>query len=420
MPDPRIKRPFPAIAAQVDARKIAGTALFTRVDDNAQVNVATLSTEARVYWDLPAFLHGYGSKATANLESVIGVNWGGAGKIKCGIGTDDLFFLRSTVAGITLLASEENKKFGFTGNDEFSVLDNGEYLLKASSPWRRGAFELAGSVQIKDSDTGIIYTVIDDFPRVQSLPTWIRPRGFSGDSDDAWDGLTVEDADPQDGAHWLVEPDGKVTVSYIAEGGFLLGTNLEFWHMLGGTGEEIPVDKLGDRKSLTTTYAAPSFLALDRQYVSMRRFFRGRTAGVIMTDGSVVSSSVPPLRGWDVVVRVQGPTMGPTVDQEKHLRAWWTHASRSMTFYPQWGDPDHADGAIEIRRHVDAYTTPSYEQYSHAVTAEADAVESHYSKRKGGRLMLRRDPGDGTERSEEYEGALDVFQDIRLSFLDKV
>ena len=139
-----------------------------------------------------------------------------------------------------------------------------------------------------------------------------------------------------------------------------------------------------------------------------------------MTSGAIVTSSVPAIRGWDLEVRVTGPAYGPTLDQERHLRLWWTRATRALTFYPQWGDMDYAEGSIDPRRHVSLTETQSHERYSHQRTAEADIEGSHWGKRRGGRLMLRRDPGDEPTHAEKYEHSLDVFQDIRLRLLDRV
>jgi len=420
MPDTRIIRNTPALAAQVDARSIADTTLFARVDGLGEVLKADLAIDASIYWSLPAFLHGFGSTPSACLESIIDANWGGAGSITIGIGLDDLFFIRSSDVSFTIEANGSNSMFGFSDGGEVSVIDGASYIVRASQPWQRGVFEMAHKLELKDNDTDVVHSVVSDFPRVQSLPTWIRARGSVADSDDVWAGLTVEDADPQDLAHWLVEPDGRVSVSYFEDGGFLLGTNTEFWHMVGGIGTEEAVDAFGGRKTLTTTNRAPSFLALDHPYISMRRSVQGRDQHQLMADGSVVSSGLPVVRGWQLSVRVSGPAYGPTQDQERHLRQWWSTARRNITLYPQWGDMDATHGSIDVRRHADALTAQSHERYSDGFTVEADDTVSHWGKRKGGRLMLRRAPEDNQGRVETYEHDLDVFQDIEISFLDRV
>ena len=86
-----------------------------------------------------------------------------------------------------------------------------------------------------------------------------------------------------------------------------------------------------------------------------------------------------------------------------------------------WGDLDTTRGAIETRKHIDqetAYSTLS-PAYSETQTIEAGIEASHYYKRKGGRLFLRRASDDSQRRVEDYSGrALDVFQDVKFKFLD--
>lgn len=420
MPDTRIIKNTPALAAQVDASSVAGQNLFTRVNDIGAVNTATLAVDAGIFWDLPAFLHGYGSKPGNSLVNLMQAAWGGPGHIKIYIGTNDLVRIISTDTPIALEAGASNEFFGFNPAGQFSVIEDGKYVIEAVQPWRRGVIELPAALELTDTDSGVIYTVIGDFPRVQSLPTWMRERGSMDDSDDVWLGKTVEDADPQALATWLVEPDGRVSVSYYEEGGFLLGNNAEFWRMLGGTLEETPVDGVGGRKTLTTANRAPSFLALDFPYISMRRTITGRDEHQMMSDGRVVSSGLPPVRGWNLKFRVSGPTYGPERDQERHLRAWWDYARRNVTFYPQWGDMDRPEGSIDVRRHTDALIALSHERYGDGFTVEAEDTTRHFGKRKGGRLMMRRAPDDSQSRTESYDMDIDIFQDVEMVLLDRV
>jgi hypothetical protein len=98
---------------------------------------------------------------------------------------------------------------------------------------------------------------------------------------------------------------------------------------------------------------------------------------------------------------------------------WWKYARRELTLYPQWGDRDQAYGSIEIRRHkspVDAYGASG--MYSTTFTTEAETSAAHWGRRKGGRLLLRRDPVDSQSEEERYAGPLDVHQDIELMLLD--
>ena len=275
MPDPSIIRHAPALAGEVDARSVAGTTLFTRIDTGSQVNTATLSADAGVFWDLPAFLHGYASSPTASLQALVSAGWGGPGTIKVTIDINDMFRITSTETAIALEPSPSNEMFGFNNAGEFSVIDGGVYVITAAQPWKRGIFELPEIMEITNTNTGATYPFVSDLPRVQSLPTWLRSRGQQPDADDVYAGLTVEDADPQDLAFWCVEPDGRVSVSYYEDNGFLLGTNFDFWRMLGGTGSETPINGYGGRQTLTTTHRAPSFLALDFSYISLRRTVSG-------------------------------------------------------------------------------------------------------------------------------------------------
>lgn len=420
MPDERIIRNAPAIAAQVDASGVAGEALFSRVDGLNNVQTATLHADASIFWDLPAFLHGYGSSPGASLNDLVSVGWTGPGSIKVVIDANDFIAIKSTDAPIKLEPSSSNAAFGLPAEGAFSVMSGGFYVIQANQPWSRGVVELSELMEITDTNSGITYTFIDDYPRVQSLPTWIRERGTTGDADDIWLDATVEDADPQLEAHWLVEADGRVSCSYYEDNGFLFGNNSEFWRILGGTTGETPVDGVGGRKTITTTYAAPSFLALNFPYVSFRRKIAGRDEHRVMADGRVVSSGLPPIKGWALRLRVSGPAFGPSVDQEKHLRDWWQEARRNLTLYPQWATAGSESGCMDLRRHADARLSLAHERYTLGTTVEADDTSSHYGKRKGGRLMLRRAPSDNQDRVEQYAHELDLFQDIDLHLLDRV
>ena len=420
MPDPNIIRPCPALSGVVDARSIAGSNLFERtMAPNPAAVPATLSSDARIYDDLLAFLHGYGSKTGATLAALINSAWPGVEPIEVGINSDDFFFISCKDTQINLAAGDSNEAFGFPAGGADGVLIGDKWTVTATSAWKRGIFQISDPLNIESVGEAITRPVIGDFPRVQSLPTWIRERGAEGDSDDAWSGLTVEDADPQTEARWLVEVDGRVSVNYFEDDGFDLGSNLEFWRLIGGTGEETPVAAVDGRKTLTTTHRAPCFLALDRPYVILRRVTEGRDSYVMMTDGGVVSAGLPPIQYWDLVVRVTGPAHGPSKDQERHLRNWWGHVRRKVTLYPQWGSLDAAEGSIDVRRHRDELSVASSGRYSTFSTIEADEDDSHYGKRRGGRLLLNRAPKDSQSRGEAYSGQLDTHQDIEMTLVDR-
>ena len=94
MPDPNIIRPCPALSGVVDARSIAGSNLFERtMAPNPAAVPATLSSDARIYDDLLAFLHGYGSKTGATLAALINSAWPGVEPIEVGINSADCFFI---------------------------------------------------------------------------------------------------------------------------------------------------------------------------------------------------------------------------------------------------------------------------------------------------------------------------------------
>ena len=420
MPDPNIIRPCPALSGVVDAREIANTVLFERTPGPGPGDTpATLSSNARIFDDLLGFLHGYGSKTGATLSSLMNAIWPGPEPLECGINSEDYFFIACKDTQINLDASASNEAFGFPAAGIDGVLIGDKWTITATSAWKRGVFQISESLNIESVNDSITRPVIGDFPRVQSLPTWIRERGAEGDADDIYSGLTVEDADPQTEAHWLVEVDGRVSVNYFEDEGFTLGSNFEFWRLIGGTGEETPVAAVDGRKTLTTTHRAPCFLALDRPYVSLRRMTEGRDSYVMMTDGGVVSAGLPPVQYWELVVRVTGPAHGPTKDQERHLRNWWGHVRRKVTLYPQWGSLDSAGGSIDVRRHRDELSVLSSERYSTFSTVEADDDTSHYGKRRGGRLLLNRAPRDSQSRAEAYSGQLDTHQDIEMTFVDR-
>ena len=230
-----------------------------------------------------------------------------------------------------------------------------------------------------DVDHGLLW----ELPRVQCLPVWLRKRGVIGDSDDVWLGKTVEDIDPQGLARWVVEADGRISVSYYENQGFSFLTS-KWWTRLGGDGLETPINDAGGRKRLTTANPCPCFLVSKKGYVSLRRETRMRETRQLMTDGSIVSSGLPVLKNWNLTLRLEGPASGFTRDQEDHIRQWWSYARHTLTFYPSWGDGDHADGAIDTRRHIDRVGTSHSFQFTLLQTSGADHPDVHFHKRQGG------------------------------------
>ena len=189
---------------------------------------------------------------------------------------------------------------------------------------------------------------------------------------------------------------------------------------VGGTGRET-ISTVGNRQILTAENRCPGFLAFDRQYVELRRFTTGRDDRVVMADGSMASAGLSPLQGWEMTLRAGGPALGFGASLENALREFFRHSRSKITFFPMWGDLDESRGSIETRKHVDlqsAYSSGS-PAYTTTQTVEADIEASHFYKRKGGRLFLRRAVDDSQRRVEDYGGRqLDVFQDVRFKFLD--
>lgn len=436
MPDQRIKRHTPAIAGQFDARAYAGKTVTQR-----GMNVVTLPGTSGVFWDLPAFLHGYSRKVGQTLADLVNAEWQAqgannfTGTFTMGINSDDKFFITNSHCSFFIRASAANEMFGFpAGGVAGSALTH-----TATGDWRRGIFEMPAGLHLEaDGQPGNVNGLPSNgfLMRVQSLPTFLRTRSGTGVDDDVYQGKTLDDAFQihETDTSLCVEPDGRVSINYSSAASFgFTADGQALWQRLGGTGRESAVAASGaNRVTLTTENPAPCFLALDRGYISFRRVTRARDERVLMADGSVVSAGLDPVQGWKIEIRVTGPAFGyrsqadgpPTAgisprNMEDRLRMWWKYARRELTLYPQWGDRDQAYGSIEIRRHkspADAYGASG--MYSTTFTTEAETSAAHWGRRKGGRLLLRRDPMDSQSEEERYDGPLDVHQDIELMLLD--
>ena len=418
MPDPRIHRPHPALACEFDPTPYAGSNLFSRTDNAAATTNATLPAASPRYWDLLAHLHGYGSKSGQSLADMMNDQLAGFGTWSCGFDAADKFYIENSLVSFSYawMGTEDHSALGLPQSSVAAqAVAGGSFRMTAPNAWRRGIFQLPTGITVDIS--GTTYSLLAELPRVQCLPVWIRERATANDADDKFFGFTVEDIDPNPLSRWLVEPDGRVSVSYYEEGGFSI-ENAAWWRRLGGDGEETPINDLHGRKRLTTANPAPCFLASRRGYVELRRETEIRDSRQIMTDGSVVSAGLPVIRGWDFTMRVEGPAHGYSRDQEDHLRAWWSYARGPMTFYPAWGDGDHAAGSMDTRRHVDRIGTAPASRYTLLQTSGADAPEVQYHKRQGGRLLVRLHPRDDMTRREAYDGQLDVHQDVDFKLLD--
>ncbi len=277
-----------------------------------------------------------------------------------------------------------------------------------------------------------VHDVVPSGRRVQNLPTWIRNRGLMSDADDVYGGTKecLEAAMfsvsmPE--MTCVLEEDGRVSLNYPTSSAYGLFQNISatgkrLLQRLGFDGTETVTTTTANHSQIKAANRAPCALSTKRGYVELRREVSGRDDYVLMADGSVVSSGFSPTSGWSITFRVSGPPHGYAADMERHLRGWWSHARRGLTIYPTFGDPDNpGKGGNDTRRHVDKhsiYVDSNNPLHNLFHTAEADEQESHFGKRVGGRLLVRRHPSDSLERAENYSGQLDIHQDIQMRFLD--
>lgn len=275
-------------------------------------------------------------------------------------------------------------------------------------------------------------TITDIVPsnrRVQNLVAWLRARSFESDADDNYSNLCLEDFEAVAGnteLTYVLEEDGRVSVNYDSSQtnygtvSSIQTIGQELFLRLGFDGTEAETTTTTNHRQIKASNRAPCVLPTGRGYVELRREVSGRDDYSIMADGSVISSGLAPIRGWSILVRVHGPAHGFTIDQERHLRGWWSHARRGLTIYPTFGDPDNSGkGGNDTRRHVDAigiYGTDTRHNLTQTIEAEESA--NHHGKRVGGRLLVRRHPSDQQERREQYSGQIDIHQDIRFRVLD--
>ncbi len=286
------------------------------------------------------------------------------------------------------------------------------------------------------ADTGA-ETVTDVVPtsrRVQNLIVWMRTRGSVADADDIYASNCLETLEANAETNGtatdmtcVLEEDGRVSFNFAngSSNSAYLFTGItaagkKFLKRLGFDGDESIKPTTSGARQIKANNRAPCVLATNRGYVEMRRMVDGRDEFTIMADGSVVSSGLMPIRGWDLTIRLAGPAHGYDTDLERHLRQWWNHARRGLTIYPSFGDPDNpGKGGNDTRRHLDIldleYGAP-IENTSY--TTEAEHSANHFGKRTGGRLLVHRHPSDSQRRNEKYSGQLDIHQDIQLRVLD--
>lgn len=434
MPDTRIVRHCPALAAEHDVRGFASQTFYKVV--GADTVSVPLPTYTEPHWDAVALLNGYGSRDGQTLSDVLNLAWsaaGNAGTLTAKINEDTDFFQISIAGGnnISLEAdsgSEDHALFGFPTAGLAAAA-----TLTATGPWRRGIFMPTGGIRITQSGGSTVSLPSADYRfRKQSLPTWIRERGLEGDNDDVWDDLTLEDAiEAQTAAagtpftalvSMQVEADGHCTVDVPSADTVSLKStddSCAFWRTFGFDGTETFTTH-GNRKYIKSTYPVTTFFASPAGYVEFRRFTEYRDNHALMANASVVTAGLAPYQGFNLTLRAHGPARGPSESQEKHLRHFMQHVRRRVTFYPQWRDLDYADGSIEVRRHRDLQNAVlNVDKYGKYHTTEADTEANHYARRKGGRLLMRIHPKSGQMTQESYTGQqIDAYQDLQFKLLD--
>lgn len=430
---PKLRRHTPAISGGFDATEWAGQELFTYSG-----GPITMPATAGRFDDLLDFLHGYGSAAGQDLTSQATAQVQFS-DMTVGIDGSDFVYLESTahtmevrdtgqgsVDGVRVLnhLAQVLDPFGFAQGQASSVVD-GKNRMTAANPFPRGLFRLhpaygcpilldgaEGASNDKNLGQGVNAII-------QSLPIALTVRTATN---------TLEDALPA-GSRCHVRPDGRVVIQIKGSNPIPSPTEWtakgrRLWARLGGDGSETAstVHSQGAEsiQEIRTARPAFGFLAFDRSYTKLRRFTRGRSDHALLSDGSVVSSHLPPLQGWEFVGRVPGPAMGYAANMEEQARRFWLYAQDTITLFPQWGDMDSPEaGSIETRKHVDIYSAIGATPYTETQTIEADIEASHYHKRKGGRLCLRRAPDDDQRRVEDYGRLeIDVFQEIEMVLLD--
>ncbi len=424
------------LAAEHDVRAYAGQQIMN-VDGNA-ISLQNVITEP--HWDALALLHGYGMRSGLTISDVFTSAWqagGNPGTLSVTIDTQtDRVKISANGCAIQVqpLFGGDNEMFGFPSTG--SIGQGFVNTVIAPNPWQRGVFQMSGGLSIKGQGHNTV-TVPEIFNRmrVQSLPIFCAVRNTSSEPDDVWHNRNIDDVvtstlavgNPPivNNMTLLVEPDGRVSFDFDAASVVTLNSGAaDFWRLLGFDGREVAVAHAGNvaRRTLTSSNRCQTILASDASVVQFRRFTEHRDKSLVMADGSIVTSGLDPLQGWDLTLRVHGPARGYSEDQERHVREFLKHARRRFSFYPQWGDLDNPTrGSIETRRHADyagtfGGTAPVYSVF---YTAEADVAESHWSKRKGGKLLLRRHPRDNDNRAEEYGGTmLDVYQDLSFKLYD--
>ena len=408
-----LRRHTPAIAGVFDATQWASKALFT-----AGGSSVTMPATTGEFDDVLEFLNGYGSTSGQDLGSLITDSLTGVeGTMTAGIDAEDRFFLSHSSTAFSLNIGANNAgKFGFTAGTHSSSPAGGAHIITASQPWERGIFTLHGDrMSITIASTS--YTVPSEqrITTRQSLPVWLSVRTGTA---------TLEDAMGA-GSTAYIDATGRVNIEMFQGRAFQnvsdwSADGKKLWARLGGVGTEA-IETLTNRQRLQAVHPCPGFLAFDRQLVELRRVTTGRDDRVVLANGGMASAGLPPLLGWEMTFRAGGPALGFAASREKALRDFFFYSRDKITFFPMWGDLDTTRGAIETRKHIDqetAYSTLS-PAYSETQTIEAGIEASHYHKRKGGRLFLRRAPDDSQRRVEDYSGrALDVFQDVKFKFLD--
>lgn len=419
MPDSTIYRHTPALACEVDMRTLAGDDPFERGGANV-----TLSASAGLYWDVPAFLHGFGSRAGDDLAAVINAAWsaaGGNGTFSVGIDANDFFYIENSAAKFEI--DEAGDLYGALPTGTISG-GSAPYRLTATTAWRRGCILPTDAepklILTQNGGTPSAVTAVDSGGYgVQSLPTWIRVRGSESDADDVWDGLTLEDAEGSSAGDptWLVGPDGKVVCTYDSGDSDIDWLDAPTMRLLGFDGSEAAATS-GGRKYVTATYQTPLMLCPSRQLLACEPVVDDDVDVSRMADGTHASSAQGPFTLYRVALRVDG-RVGSRHDLDVHLRRFLAAArpGRWLTLYPQWGDMDGtSEGAIDVRRHREAWDVLTYSStvvgYSDAYTQEEAARIA--PTRCGGRLMLQRAERDEQRRVLGWGAEIAQYRDVTM------
>ena len=409
MPSP-IKSLVPcALLSEFDASQWAGVNVFDRGADHI-----TLASDAGVYDDALAFLHGFGSQTGRSLAADLQSRWtaaGGGGDIFIGIDEDDRVYIETDTEDFTLDASAGWAYLGFSAAGHGLVGGSAPYRRTATSDWTRGplTWGTTGRLLITPA-VGSQATLPRYTGTVQSLPTWIRAVD-EADADGVWDASCLETLDntAADNAdrriRWGINAAGHVyTTRPTGVAAAVTWVSTSFRDRLGFSGNETEVTSNGV-VTLTADYELPGLL----RPTGLSRCLAWReesTATARESGGGVAYNHLGSWSGWDVTVYVAGDALGDESVTEHLIRRVWPYAplGAGLTLYREWGDPRRA-----LRRREVTAAQPAYDLL---YTSERDGAR--------GRLRCLRDPGDEARRQTQQDQDLMVRQTVRIILTDRV